>query len=179
MIQRIQSLWLFLAVVCMGLCFLFPVASYTIDFTENQKVVAQLDLFPKEGPHFSKALAAGEPTVQYYQGENGPSMWPLVTMVCVVAAMALLCIFLYRRRTLQVRMVSVAFLLNVVYAFLLFFWAVDAYSDPLLILLGQTEPQVTWNIGAFLPLASIVFLFLAQRAIRRDEALVKAADRLR
>lgn len=179
MIQRIQSLWMFLAVVCLGLCFLFPVASYTIDFTESQKVVAQLDLLPKDGPDFSKALAAGEPVVQYYQGEQAPSMWPLVTMVCVVIALTLLSIFLYKRRTLQMRMVSVAFLLNVVYAFLLFFWAVDAYSDPLMLMFTQTESHVSWGVSAFLPLASLVFLFLAQRAIRRDEALVRAADRLR
>ena len=159
---------MFLAVVCLGLCFLFPVASYTIDFTESQKVVAQLDLLPKDGPDFSKALAAGEPVVQYYQGEHAPSMWPLVTMV-----------FLYKRRTLQMRMVSVAFLLNVVYAFLLFFWAVDAYSDPLMLMFTQTESHVSWGVSAFLPLASLVFLFLAQRAIRRDEALVRAADRRR
>lgn len=165
--------------VCMGLCFLFPVVRYTIDFTESQQVVAQLDLVAKDGPHFSKALAAGEPTVQFFQGEEGPSMWPLVTMVCVVMAMVLLCIFLYKRRTLQMRMASVAFLLNVVYAFLLFFWAVDSYADHLQTLFTQTEQHVSWNVGAFLPLVSLVMLFLAQRAIRRDEAMVRAADRLR
>ncbi len=163
----------------MGLCFVFPVASYSIDYTENQQVVSQLNLVSKDGPHYSIALANGEPRVELFQSQVDVSMWPLVAMTCVILAMAVLCIFLYRKRTLQMRMVAVAFLLNVVYAFLLFFWAVDAYADQLNALFTQTEQQVTWGVGAFLPLASIVFFFLAQRAIRKDEALVRAADRLR
>lgn len=35
------------------------------------------------------------------------------------------------------------------------------------------------GVGIFLPVLSIVFLFLANQAIRRDENLVKSADRLR
>jgi ABC-type polysaccharide transport system permease subunit len=35
------------------------------------------------------------------------------------------------------------------------------------------------GIGLFLPIASIVFLVLANRAIKRDEELVKSVDRLR
>lgn len=35
------------------------------------------------------------------------------------------------------------------------------------------------GVGIFLPVLSIVFLFLANKAIRRDEDLVKSADRLR
>lgn len=35
------------------------------------------------------------------------------------------------------------------------------------------------GVGIFLPIISIVFLFLANKAIKRDENLVKSADRLR
>ncbi|MFA7446069.1 MAG: DUF4293 domain-containing protein [Flavobacteriaceae bacterium] len=35
------------------------------------------------------------------------------------------------------------------------------------------------GIGLFLPIASIVFLVLANRAVKRDEELVKSVDRLR
>lgn len=35
------------------------------------------------------------------------------------------------------------------------------------------------GVGIFFPVLSIVFLFLANQAIRRDENLVKSADRLR
>ena len=35
------------------------------------------------------------------------------------------------------------------------------------------------GVGGFAPVLSIVFLFMANKAIRRDEKLVKSADRLR
>ncbi|OSS38566.1 hypothetical protein C723_2549 [Christiangramia flava JLT2011] len=35
------------------------------------------------------------------------------------------------------------------------------------------------GIGMFLPIVSIVFLVLANKAIKRDEDLVKSVDRLR
>ncbi len=179
MIQRIQTLWLLLAAACLGLCFLFPVATFTMDYTDNQQVVTQLDLVAKDGPHYSKALMAGEPRVELFQAQADVSMWPMVTMTCLILMLALVCICFFKKRTLQMRMTAVAFLLNVVYAFLLFFWAVDAYADRLKELFTQLEPHVSWNVGAFLPLASLVFFFLAQRAIRKDEMLVRAADRLR
>jgi hypothetical protein len=105
--------------------------------------------------------------------------WPLVTLVMVCGVIALGSIFLYKRRTLQVRIVALGFLLNVVYAFLVFFWAVDRYADLLAAGMGGERPEVAWQVGAFAPLASLVFFFLAQRAIKKDEALVRAADRLR
>jgi hypothetical protein len=35
------------------------------------------------------------------------------------------------------------------------------------------------GIGMFIPIASIVFLVLANKAIKKDEDLVKSVDRLR
>ena len=107
------------------------------------------------------------------------STWPLITLALCVLLLAVLCIFLYKRRTMQARITGLAFLINVAYAFVVFFWAVDKYRDLLMAGLGGGEPVVGWQAGAFLPLASLVLLFLAQRAIRSDEAKVRAADRLR
>jgi hypothetical protein len=41
------------------------------------------------------------------------------------------------------------------------------------------EQRINFKAGAYLPLIQIVFVFLAQRAIGKDEELVKSADRLR
>lgn len=180
MIQRIQTLWLALAAVCMALCFAFPVATYTFELeSTGQTVDARLDLIGKGGADTLQQLAAGEPVVQYAQRLTGMATWPLITLALCVLLLAVLCIFLYKRRTTQARLVALAFLVNVGYAFAVFFWAVDKYRDLLMAGLGGVEPRVTWAVGAFAPLASLVLLFLAQRAIRKDEALVKAADRLR
>lgn len=181
MIQRIQSLWLLMAAVCMALCLLMPVAKYTFvdNPAEGQCVEARLDLFARDGADMAMQMQTGEPVLNYSQRLTGMETWPLVTMVLVCGVIALGSIFLFKRRSLQVRIVALGFLLNVVYDFLVFFWAVDRYSDLLSAGMGGAQPEVTWFVGAFAPLASLVFFFLAQRAIKKDEALVKAADRLR
>lgn len=179
MIQRIQSLWLLLAACCIGLCLLVPVANYQFDNmpTEGQRVEAQLDLFARGGADMMSQM--DQPVVHYGQRLTGMETWPLVTIVLVCMVIAVVAIFLFKHRTLQVRLTAFGFILSVVYAFLLFFWAVDHYADLLSAGMGGVKPEVTWYVGAYAPLASMVFLFLAQRAIRKDEALVKAADRLR
>ena len=163
----------------MVLCLLLPVAKYGyIDHpTEGQRTEARLDLFAHDGPDMASQM--GEPVVTYSQRMTGMETWPLVTLVLFCGAIALGSIFLFKRRTLQVRIVAVGFLLNVVYAFLVFFWAVDRYADLLSAGMGGAQPEVSWQVGAFAPLVSLVFFFLAQRAIKKDEALVRAADRLR
>ena len=179
MIQRIQSLWLLLAACCMGLCLLLPVAKFQfVDRpTEGQRVEAQLDLVARDGADMMTQM--DQPVSQYSQRLTGMETWPLVTIVLVCMVIALAALLLFKRRTLQMRLSAFGFILSVVYAFLLFFWAVDHYADLLSAGMGGVKPEVTWALGAFAPLASMVFFFLAQRAIRKDEALVKAADRLR
>ncbi|KAF2519253.1 DUF4293 domain-containing protein [Flavobacterium salilacus subsp. salilacus] len=52
----------------------------------------------------------------------------------------------------------------------------------LLNLSGETDPEKVVSekgIGMILPIVSIVFLSLANRAIKKDEDLVKSVDRLR
>jgi hypothetical protein len=44
---------------------------------------------------------------------------------------------------------------------------------------GETVQVSEKGIGMFLPIVAIVFLALANRAIKKDEDLVKSADRLR
>jgi hypothetical protein len=44
---------------------------------------------------------------------------------------------------------------------------------------GETEKVSEKGIGMFLPILSIVFLVLANKAIKKDEDLVKSVDRLR
>ena len=118
------------------------------------------------------------------QGETKMTTWPLVTLAIVSGVIGLLCIFLFKNRRLQMRLATLGFMTTLAYIFLLFFWAVDKYADVLLShgltrFLSEAKPEVSWGVGAFIPMAALVFFFLAQRAIRKDEALVRAADRLR
>ena len=180
MIQRIQSLWLLLAALCMMLCFMTPVANFIFADkpTEGQTVESRLDLVARGGD--SDLLTQyDQPVVHYNQGLTGMPTWPMVTLAILVIVLSVVTIFLFKNRTLQLRLIGVAFLLNVAYAFVVLFWAVDKYAELLSDGMGGAQPEVSWRVGAFAHLVSLVFLFLAQRGIRKDEALVRAADRLR
>ena len=187
MIQRIQSFYLVLAACAMALCFMFPVAKFK---TANNEVFAQYNLVK------SQAVKA---TVQTEEGQNevlsddferlGGNMselgyknapvWPLMTLAVIVIAIALASVFLYANRTRQVRVVAVGFLLNVVYVFLVFIWAVDAFLKPLKQSFSDHDWAVTYSVATWAPVASAVLLFLAQNAIKRDEKKVRDADRIR
>lgn len=165
---------------CMVLCFLVPVATYQLDMpTTGQKVEAEFNLLAKDNPEMLNQIANLDPVVVYSQRASGFHTWPLMVVAALVAVMALVCVFLYKNRVRQMRMVAVAFLLNVAYVFLLFFWAVDAYGKTVLKAMQGADLQVTWYVAAYAPIVSLVLLILAHRAIKKDEAKVRAADRLR
>ena len=181
MIQRIQSFWLVLAACCMALCFMTPVATYQAEIASmQQQVESELNLLPKGEVTLNEMqmLTLGA-TIEYNQKMSGFRTWPLVVMAILTGAIALGSIFLYKNRVAQMRVVALGFMLNVVYVFLLFFWAVDAYGKTMLQALNADNLQVTWFVGAYAPIVSIVFLILAHRAIKKDEMKVRAADRLR
>ena len=180
MIQRIQSFWLVLAACCMALCFMTPVAQYNMEIPSmEQTVQAELNLVAKDAPDMMEQMFVPGSTVEYSQKMSGFQTWPLVVLAIVVGVVALVCVFLYKNRVAQMRVVAVGFLLNVVYVFLVFFWAVDAYAKTVAQAMNAGDPQVTWYVGAYAPIVSIVFFVLAHRAIKKDEMKVRAADRIR
>lgn len=150
MIQRIQTLYLLLVVI-LGtlLCFFPPVQFLTDDVAEYIPLMA-----------FDK--------------------WPLATITLVVPVLALVNIFLFKHRLLQARLniVNVVFSLGY-YALLALYVAfvVKGYEQ-----IGNTTlANAEWylNIWAAFPLVNIVLTMMATRRILKDEALVRAADRLR
>ena len=86
------------------------------------------------------------------------------------AVLSLIAIFMYKNRKLQ----FVLGRLNIILNFILL--GVLVYQSQTL----PGETAVSENgIGMFLPLVSIVLLALANKAIKKDEDLVKSVDRLR
>ncbi len=96
---------------------------------------------------------------------------PLVLGLMVVSViLALIAIFSFKNRKLQ----FVINRLNIVSNFVLL--GVFVYRS--LTLSGETLVSEK-GIGVLFPIISIVFLVLANKAIKRDEDLVKSVDRLR
>lgn len=181
MIQRIQSFWLVLAACCMALCFMTPVAGYeAVIASMEQTVESELNLLPKgEVTLNEEQLLTQGAVIEYSQKMSGFGTWPLIVLAALTGAVALLSIFLYSNRVRQMRVVAVGFMLNVVYVFLLFFWAVDAYGKTMVQAMNAEELDVTWLFGAYTPIVGLVFFILAHRGIKKDEMKVRAADRLR
>lgn len=96
---------------------------------------------------------------------------PLVLgLIFISIALAIISILSFKKRQLQ----FVLNRLNIISNFILL--GVFVYRS--LTLSGETLVSEK-GIGVLLPIISIVFLVLANKAIKRDEDLVKSVDRLR
>ncbi|WP_298515903.1 DUF4293 domain-containing protein [uncultured Kordia sp.] len=87
------------------------------------------------------------------------------------AALALITIFLFKNRKLQ----FVLNRFNILFHLIL----LGIFVYRMLNVSGEIEKISEKGIGVVLPLISIVLLVLANRAIKKDEDLVKSVDRLR
>ena len=86
------------------------------------------------------------------------------------ALLSVISIFRYKNRKSQFMLGRLNIILNF---FLLGFFVYQSLNVS-----GETQVSEK-GIGMFLPIISIVFLVLANKAIKRDEDLVKSVDRLR
>lgn len=86
------------------------------------------------------------------------------------AVLSLIAIFMFKNRKFQFVLGRLAIILNFI---LLGFFVYQSLTVS-----GEAEASEK-GIGMFLPIASIVFLALANKAIKKDEDLVKSVDRLR
>ncbi len=155
MIQRIQTLYLLVVVGLMSVTLFAPLAWFAGDDA------AQWSL-----------RACG-----VYDGE-GAMMMPMYYIVAALVLAGLLplvTIFLYNRRPLQIRLCSI----EIVLLLLAVAAEVAGYALGWIFVSGQPFPVMSFLPAAALPLASILFAYLAAKAVMRDEMLVRAADRIR
>jgi hypothetical protein len=172
MIQRVQSIYLVLALVGVILLFMFPTATFQITNSQTNVVEAQasLDLIKKATVY--DELTGCIPTF------IGMSSTLLLVIALVVGLGTLVSIFLFKKRVLQMRVVAFMFILSLAYVAIVFVSTVDDCVEQLEAMkLGNVA--MSYNVGTFAPLAIAVLLFLAQQAIKKDELRVRAADRLR
>ncbi len=88
-----------------------------------------------------------------------------------VGVLALIAIFLFKNRNLQARAANLAMLIDCALIGLLFFSA-DSMSSTL-------QAKVHYLYGAYIPVIIAILLFAAVRFIKKDDELVRSADRLR
>lgn len=158
MIQRIQTIYLFLAIVALILMNFFPLATFLSDF-----------LYLKFYFTGVKNMAPGGEVPLTFTMVS-----PLIIAVVAIAFLTVMAIAAYRNRVRQIQVTNIAMMLNILFVLAVFFVYV-----PLIKRRVSIEPDFASGIGMYLPIVSLLFLILANRAIKRDENLVRSADRLR
>lgn len=153
MIQRIQSVYLLLSTICLGLMFVFSFAKFTV--AEGGKWVYNvMGLDSGSGPEDVMSI-------------------PLFLIVALMMVYNLLIMFLYKNRKRQLFFNRVNYVLHgsvIALIYLSLFRIPNAF---------ESVQEVEYGIGIFMPVASLAFVFLATRGIKKDEALVRSLDRLR
>ena len=150
MIQRIQTLYL-LAVVALGIALIWlPVVQLV-----TPEDAAELQVY--------ELSALGGAPIQ--------GVWGLLVTTILIPLFALIDIFLYRKRILQARLNIFTVMLCLGYygVLAIYIW------------LAKMSLGVEWHIlpYASFPLVCFVLTLMATRRILKDEALVRAADRIR
>ena len=166
MLQRIQTVYLFLAFICSILILFFPI--YSLSVTEATSGVEKLMTFGAYG----------------IQGES-PKTIPLYLIFVLTGMLSLTAIFLYKNRKKQLLITRLNLLLQMLIA--IAFLVVSIFGHDYIagrlntdgIDIDKIEFQMTYGIAYYLLFLGIPFLLLAIRGIRKDEALLKSLDRLR
>ncbi|MBA4240273.1 MAG: hypothetical protein C0448_06080 [Sphingobacteriaceae bacterium] len=95
--------------------------------------------------------------------------FPIVFNI-IILILSIIIIFLFKNRVLQYKLSNLLVVFNI---FLVGLFFLLSYIKE-----GQTG-TVSYQIGAFLPLISAVFAYLAAHFIKKDEQMVRSADRIR
>ncbi|MCK9162733.1 MAG: DUF4293 domain-containing protein [Bacteroidales bacterium] len=165
MIQRIQTLWLAFVILITVATFFFPIVDFNFSFKSMDTIQHYGLLQPESSPN----------SLQFIQ--TTPA-WSLIFMQIGVSLIALIAIFLYNNRQLQVKLVASGLLLVTIYVAFLLFIKIDGLEKAIAHL--YTTPIVNYNrISISFPILQLLLFILAQRAIRKDERIVRSSDRLR
>lgn len=162
MIQRIQSVYLLLAAVMGVLIFFFPIATYLSDTNYFNFMIYAIENLSRD-PFDEMGVVADRITNWF--------TIPLSVLQILIVVIALITIFRYRKRTLQMRLNYLNIFLNVLLVGGIFYAST--------ILEQETGVRPQYGIGGIFPLIAIVLTFLANHNIRKDERLIRSADRLR
>lgn len=177
MIQRIQTLHLLAATVLTAVLLVVPLAWYA---DCGQRVTLHAFELRTTAEYVAEAMPSEElPTMGAVAAEVTQQALPpyLGMLLAVAAVLPFVTIFLYRRRLLQIRLcaVEMVLLLGVVAMEVIYYFRFKAlFAD-----MATTVSHVSLKMTMAFPLLALFLVWLAMRAIFRDEMLVRAADRIR
>ena len=156
MIQRIQSIWFFLAALTLVLMLFLPI------LTKDVNGISLPILYTRG---FAASWDAGE-----FIAISFKPIYPLLITNIAVAFICLMNIFNYKKRSFQKRIAIISITLIGGFAF----WC-SIYAKKLP---GGIE-GASFGVGAYLPAFAILFVVLGIFGINKDERLIRSAERLR
>lgn len=157
MIQRIQSVFLAIIFVAGMLLFVSPILSFT-SYENSYVMNAYHTINSVDNTVVSKNIGIG-------------------AMQGLVALLALVSIFLYKKRQLQIKLCKLNILMVAIQIA-----AIVLYIDVAKENISPNAPNdvlIGIKYGAIIPTLSWMFLYLSIRYIKKDEDLIRSADRLR
>ena len=137
MIQRTQTLFLMLVVLCGTFLLLFPFITY-----------------PTYPPLFLR---------------NPKDILPIANYLSVL--LGIVSIFMYKNRKRQIRLCHALVVLNSILLLSIILFSNQLYDHDF------EKGKLLWP--AYLPIVAIIDAFIASRYIKKDEELVRSADRIR
>jgi len=155
MIQRIQTVYLFLVLVFTLLFLFFPLGSLEIGATSY--VIKTWGVSP-----------VSEQILGDYNKVLGVISMILAFVVMILTVYITL---QYKNRLLQIKLGKINILIHMVMVVTAFFY-IDSIKKGL-------EEFFSYGVSIIFPLLSMILILMANRAIKRDEELVRSADRLR
>ena len=153
MIQRVQSLFMLISIIAVVATFFVPIGSMA-----DETGVLHMTPYGVQEPESGQKMASNN----YY-------FYAPLTVSLVLTIRALLA---FRNRKAQIMALKLTFLLFAVTFVLMALYVNDVQTS----LQGM---KFALGIGFFLPLAATALNWLAARAIKKDEELVKSVDRIR
>lgn len=155
MLQRIQSIYLLFAALSLYALFFFPLV-HNVYVNDKPVTIMVTGLF--------QDINGQRIHTDFFIG--------LTVATAIVGLIPLILIFLYKNRKQQIALCYGGMLVIIGFSF----WMAQATKG----IMGSTQIDThNWGIGLFLSSLSLLFFLLAISAIKRDEKLVKSADRLR
>lgn len=153
MIQRIQTVYLILALALMSALFYFPIA----------KIIGMDDHIYLL--YFDGLKPAKNTSIYYMQ------TFPLAILLFVICMIDLVTIFLYRKRKIQMRLCIINMVLMIGSPGLMVFY--------LMYVNEKLQGVISYEYPLIFPVVAAILTYLAFRGVRKDELLVRSLERIR
>ena len=152
MIQRIQNLYLFIVLVLTALMFFLPFADFSVN--GNEFVFNFLGIVNKQSNDLIVKIL------------------PIVILLILISFIGIFSIFSFKKRKFQIKLgkINIIFLLALIAIEIVSIFRIKDFFN---------VEDIRFLFPLILPVISIILILLSNRAIKKDEDLVRSVDRIR